>query len=48
MQDGSLEDNEGRSDGILDSDLDGIRLILGHRGHCQQVGGAHEEVAVER
>ena len=48
MQDSSLEDNEGRGDGILNRDLNSVRLVLWYRGHGQKVGRAHEEVAVER
>ena len=48
MQNRSLENDEGRSDVVLDLDLDGIRQILRYRGHREEVRGPNEEVAVER
>ncbi len=48
VEDSGLKDDEGGGDVVLDLNFDRVRQILRHGGHGKQIGGAHEEVPVER
>lgn len=48
MEDRRLENDERRSDRLLNLHFDRIRLVLRHRGHHEEVRRAHEEVSVGR
>lgn len=47
VKDGSLKYDEGSRDGILDLDLNGVRLVHRDGGKGEKVGRSDEEVAVE-
>jgi hypothetical protein len=48
VQDGGLEDDARAGERLGELELDRVGLVGRHGGHREELGRAHEEVAVER